>query len=169
MFVVSEVRDEAGALLARGCLLSNVTAEVSAAWLALWYYGRWRIESYFKGAGRQAEAWQQESAAAIAKRLAVASMACVVAWQAARLPGPEGESLRALLVRLSGRQMRPCVAFTLPALLAGLWTLLTVTEVLGPYYDLEQLKRLGELVLPGNRVRTTADDLCRYRWADAPG
>ena len=55
--------------------------------MALWYYWRWRIESYFKllkSAGQQVEAWQQGTAEAIAKRLVVASMACVVVWRLAR-------------------------------------------------------------------------------------
>ncbi len=148
--VVSQVRDAGGALLAQWCLLTNVPAAVTAALIALWYYWRWRVESFFKllkGAGQQVEAWQQESGAAIAKRLLVAAMACVVAWQAARAPGGEGEQLRGLLVRLSGRQMKHGVAFTLPALLAGLWVLLAMTEVL-EHYDLADIRRLGALVLP---------------------
>src|SRR5262249_27034325 len=61
--VVSQVRDAAGALLAQWCLLTDVPAGVTAAAVALWYYWRWRIESFFKllkGAGQQVEAWQQE-------------------------------------------------------------------------------------------------------------
>jgi hypothetical protein len=148
--VVSQVRDAAGASLAQWCLLTDVPAEVAAAAVARWYYWRWRIESFFKllkGAGQQVEAWQQECGEAIAKRLVVAAMACVVAWQAARAPGSAGEQLRGLLVRLSGRQMKHGVAFTLPALLAGLWVLLAMTEVL-EHYDLAEIKRLAALVLP---------------------
>jgi hypothetical protein len=148
--IVSQVRDEAGTLRAQWCLLTNVPAAVAAEQVALWYYWRWRIESFFKllkGAGQQVEAWQQESASAIAKRLVVASMACVVVWQVARLAGPEGERWRGLLVRLSGRQMKHGVSFTLPALLAGLWTLLAMTEVLS-HYDLEDIQRLAATVLP---------------------
>jgi hypothetical protein len=148
--VVSQVRDTAGALLAQWCLLTDVPAEVTAATVALWYYWRWRIESFFKllkGAGQQVEAWQQESGEAIAKRLVVAAMACVVAWQAARAPGGAGEQLRGVLVRLSGRQMKYGVPFTLPALLAGLWVLLAMTEVL-EHYDLADIRRLAALALP---------------------
>ena len=148
--VVSQVRNAPGTLLAQWCLLTNLPADVEAARIALWYYWRWRIESFFKllkGAGQQVEAWQQESAEAVAKRLAVASMACVVVWQVARLEGPEGERWRELLVRLSGRQMKRGVAFTLPALLAGLWVLLAMTEVL-THYDLEEIQRLASAVLP---------------------
>ena len=109
-------------------LLTNVPADVEAARVALWYYWRWRMESYhklLKGAGQQVEAWQQESAAAVARRLLVASMACVVVWQVARLDGAAGGRVAGGLVRLSGRQMRGR-GFTRPALLAGLWVLLAM-------------------------------------------
>lgn len=148
--VVSQVRDAEGALLAQWCLLTNLPAEVEAAEVALWYYWRWRIESFYKllkGAGQQLEAWQQESGEALAKRLAVASMACVVVWQVARLEGAQGERWRGLLIRLSGRQMKHGVPFTLPALLAGLWVLLAMTEV-RKHYDLEEIHALAETILP---------------------
>jgi hypothetical protein len=130
--VVSRVFDAAGAVVAEWLLLSNLPAEVSAAEVALWYYWRWRIESYFKllkGAGQQLEHWQQETAAALARRRLVASMACVVVWQLARDERAEAAELRAALVRLSGRQMKRGRAFTEPALLAGLWVLLAIVEV----------------------------------------
>ena len=63
--VVAEVRDDDGNVLARWLLLTNLPAGVDAATVALWYYWRWRIESYhklLKGAGQQVESWQQESA-----------------------------------------------------------------------------------------------------------
>jgi hypothetical protein len=56
--VVSEVRRNDGRLLAVWLLLSNVETVIGAATLALWYYWRWRIESFFKllkGAGLQIE------------------------------------------------------------------------------------------------------------------
>src|SRR5271170_3349190 len=68
--VVSRVYDEKGKLLAEWLLLTNVPAEVEAAEIALWYYWRWRIESFFKllkGAGQQVEQWQQETAIAVAR------------------------------------------------------------------------------------------------------
>ena len=69
--VVSEVRAADGTLLATWLLLTNLPAAVPAERVALWYYWRWRVESYFKllkGAGLQLEHWQQETAAAIARR-----------------------------------------------------------------------------------------------------
>ena len=68
-------------------LLSNLLdSEVDAATIALWYYWRWQIESFFKllkSAGHHLESWQQESDLAIFKRLLVTSMACVTVWQIA--------------------------------------------------------------------------------------
>jgi hypothetical protein len=152
--VVSRVYDAGGALLAEWLLWSNVPAEVAAAELALWYYWRWRIESYFKllkGAGLEVEHWQQETAAAIARRLLVAGMACALVWQIARQEGADGVALRRLLVRLSGRQMGWGVEFTEPALLAGLWVLLAMLEALGQHGATE-LHRLAALVVPGPRA-----------------
>lgn len=159
--LVSEVRDEkTGKVLATWLLLTNLPAQgegsVAAATAALWYYWRWRIESYhklLKGAGQQAEAWQQESAAALARRLAVASMAAVVVWRLARDDRPEAAELRTVLVRLSGRQMKRVkgqgvVAFTEPALMAGLGVLLPMLEMLRQA-DPRDLRRLVEAALPG--------------------
>jgi hypothetical protein len=148
--VVSEVRDPAGTLLATWLLLTDVPASVTADEVALWYYWRWRVESYFKllkGAGLHLERWQQETALAVAKRLLVASMACVVVWQVARSQAPEAAEVRRLLVRLSGRQMKWGVEFTEPALLSGLWVLLTLVKVL-EHHDLGDLLRQAQPVLP---------------------
>jgi hypothetical protein len=148
--VVSEIRDEQGKVLSLWRLLSNVPAEVEAPEVALWYYWRWRIESYpklLKSAGQEMESRLQETAGRIAKRLVVASMACVVAWEVARAEGPDAEAARGLLVRLSGRQMKRGVKWTLPALLAGLWPLLALTEELR-HTDLSEMPRLAQLALP---------------------
>jgi hypothetical protein len=131
--VISQVRTKQGQLLATWMLLSNVDPGVPAKKLALWYYWRWRIESFFKllkSAGHQVESWQQESARAIARRLLVASMACVIVWQLARDPSPQAEQSRKLLVRLSGRRMKRGHAWTTPALLAGVWALLAMLDLL---------------------------------------
>ena len=144
--VVSEIRDGAGRVLARWFLLSNVPATVAAATLALWYHWRWRIESFFKlvkGAGQQIEAWQQRSAPAVAKRLLVVSAACVLVWRLARSPDPAAAELRAVLVRLSGRQLRRGAQATAPALLAGLWNLLSLLDLL-QHRTLPELQRLAQ-------------------------
>lgn len=149
--VISRIYDDQGTLLAEWLLLTNLPVEVSAADVALWYYWRWRIESFFKllkGAGLHLEHWQQETALALARRLLVASMACVLIWQLARGPAPEATQLRGLLVRLSGRQMPYGEAFTEPALLAGMWVLLAMLEVLQSH-ELTELQRLAQYALAG--------------------
>lgn len=126
---------------------------MTAPGVALWYYWRWRIESYhklLKGAGQQVEHWQQESADALARRLLVAAMAAVVVWRLARDRSPEAHEMRDVLVRLSGRQMRRGTGargFTEPALLAGLGVLLPMLQLLS-YYDPADLARLIRLNFP---------------------
>ena len=113
--------DKKHKLLAEWYLLTHVPESVDDATVALWHYWRWRIESYFKllkSAGLQLEDWRQTTAERILRRLLIAAMACVAVWRLADAPSPEA---RALLVRLSGRQMKHKCPFTVPALLAVLW------------------------------------------------
>jgi hypothetical protein len=148
--VVSEIRAAEGEVLARWLLWTNVSREVDAETIALWYYWRWTIESYFKllkRAGHHVEQWQQTCALAIAKRLLIAAMACVVVWALARSPAPQAAETRQLLVRLSGRLMKRGVDFTEPALLAGMWVLLAMLDTL-EHYTYEELRRLAEQFLP---------------------
>ena len=147
--VFSEVRDEEGKVLAVWRLLTNVPAKVDSSTIALWYYWRWQIEKFFKllkSAGVHAETWQQTTAHAIAARLLIASMACVVVWRLARSKHPQASDARQLLVRLSGRQMKRSRPFTMPAMLAGLWSLLAILAVL-EHYSVEQLQSLSNLIL----------------------
>jgi hypothetical protein len=133
--VVVQVRDPEGNLLAEWLLLTNVW-DVAALQIALWYYWRWRIESFhklLKSAGLEVEEWQQESAAAIAKRLLVGCMACVTVWGLQRQTTPAAQECKRFLVRLSGRQMKRKRPVTAPALLAGLHLLLSMLEVLERY------------------------------------
>lgn len=150
--VIAEVRDLAGQPLAVWYLLTNVEAEVDAATIALWYYHRWSVESFFKllkSAGLEVERWQQESAAATARRLLIAAMACVVVWRLDRSAHPQADEARKLLVRLSGRQMKYGVKHTKPALLAGLWTLLAMLRTI-ELYEPADLKALAEIILQPN-------------------
>jgi Transposase DDE domain len=154
--VISRIEDQDGRLLSEWLLWTNVPGGeqpegVPAEQIAQWYYWRWKIESFFKllkSAGHQVERWQQDTAAAIAQRLLVATMACVVVWQLARSEEPEATSLRQLLVRLSGRQMKWGTAFTEPALLAGLGILLVMLDVI-EQYEVEEIKRLAGRFLLG--------------------
>jgi hypothetical protein len=152
--VVSEVRDADGQVLATWLLLTNLPAKVTAGEVALWYYWRWRTESYFKllkAGGQQLEHWQQETAKAVTKRLLVAAMACVLVWQVSRAQSSEGRELRELVGRLSGRTRKYGREWTLPALLAGTWVLLASLQLLEEY-SVERLRELAQAGLPLNRV-----------------
>ena len=145
--VVSRIIDDEGYVLAEWILLSNLK-DVSAKTIALWYYWRWRIESFFKllkQAGHQLENWQQESGLALAKRLLIASMACVVVWQIAHSELPEAKEVQEFLIKLSGRQMKRSKPVTWPALLAGLWSLLTMLEVI-ENYSMDELYQIRDIL-----------------------
>jgi hypothetical protein len=152
--VLAEVRSPSGEVLAIWRLLTNLPTEVDASTVALWYYWRWSIEKYFKllkNAGMNVEGWQQESAHAIAARLLVASMACVTVWRLARSSHPQAENVRRFLVRLSGRQMKRSHTWTMPAMLAGLWNLLAMLDVLNQYTPAE-LRELANIAFAKPRA-----------------
>ena len=147
-FIVSKIQDSKGNILAYWYLLSNVDA-AGMGTIALWYYWRWSIESFFKllkSAGMQLESWQQESGEAIARRLLIACMACVLVWQIASSKGPEAGELRSILVRLSGKQMKYGVEYTKPALFTGLCSLLNTLDLLEKY-DPDELKQMLQHIL----------------------
>jgi hypothetical protein len=149
--IVCEIRLPDEAVHERWLLLTNVPEQVSAETVVRWYYWRWKIECYFKllkRAGHEMESWRQESAEAIAKRLLVTSMACVVVWQVARAEGEEAEQARKLLLRLSGRQTRRNRPYSEPALVAGLWVLLASLDALD-HYSLEEFRQAARTILPG--------------------
>jgi hypothetical protein len=130
--IVSKIVDSNNKEIGVWYLLTSVR-EVSKATLALWYYWRWSIENFYKlmkSAGMQLESWQQTTSLAIARRIMVASMACVTVWRIANAKGPEANEIRKLLVRLSGRQMKWKKEYTYTALLAGLWSLLSMDDML---------------------------------------
>lgn len=143
--IVVQVRDATGRTLATWHLLSNAPATLlTAEQLARCYYWRWRIESYFKllkSHGQQLEHWRQETGAAIFRRLLVATMACVTVWNLQADDSPAAAELKDTLIRFSGRQTKRTRPHTAPALLAGMWVLLTMLEYL-EHHDLEHLKQL---------------------------
>lgn len=152
--VVSSIRDAKGNVLALWYLLSNVPSQVSDERLALWYYWRWRIESYFKllkSAGHCIESWEQERGLAILKRVLIASHACALAWTVKRLSHTHAQARNtaAFLVRLSGRQMKRTAPITTSALLAGLYQLFAMLEIL-EHYSHDELKALGAIAFPGH-------------------
>jgi hypothetical protein len=149
--VVAQVRSPAGRLRAEWLLVTNVGSEVPAGRVGQWYAWRWRIESFFKllkGHGQQVEGWQQETGAAVAKRLAVAAMACVLVWRLVRDARPAGRALARLLMRLSGRQVKRTRPVTAPGVLAGLEKLLAVLNVL-EQTTVEELRQLLHHALAG--------------------
>jgi hypothetical protein len=148
--VVSRIEDAAGNTLATWYLLSNLLPQVPAERLALWYYWRWRIESYFKllkQAGHQLESWEQETGLAILKRVLIASHACALAWRVLRHSDEQVQHTAAFLVRLSGRQMKRTRPLSAPAVLDGLYKLFAMLEVL-EHYSVDQLKHFARTAFP---------------------
>ncbi len=146
--VIAQVRDKWGQVLATWRLWTNLPAAVDAQTVALWYYWRWRIESFhklMKRAGQCVEQWQQLTVERFAKRLLVAAQACCIVWALEQSEAAEAAELRRLLLRLSGRRMRRGVSETAPALLAGLWNLLAIGDALDDY-KAEELRHQAGLV-----------------------
>lgn len=148
--VVTQVVDDAGTVLAEWLLFTNVDASFDAATIGRWYAWRWRIETYhklLKTAGLNAEEWQQETGEAFAKRLVIASMACLTVWHLQRDDSAAATEMKSILVQLSGRQMKRGVSDTAPALLAGLEKLLAIHNLLATH-DLDRVLILAKRVLP---------------------
>lgn len=148
--VVSRIYDSNGTLLAQWYLLSNLSLNVSDAQLALWYYYRWQIESYFKllkEAGHQLESWEQETGLAIFKRILIAGCASVLAWRLMRTTDEVGQKTRDFLVRLSGRQMKRSQPITAPALLDGMFKLFAMLETF-QQYSMADLQQFADFAFP---------------------
>jgi Transposase DDE domain len=146
-FIAVQLRDERGQMvLAEWFLLTNISVVLaSTELLARCYYWRWRIENFFKllkSHGLELEQWLQATGMAIARRLLIAAMACVVVWKLQADDSPKAVELKNVLIRLSGRQMKRSQPHTAPALLAGLWVLLSMVSML-EHYPLHELKRLA--------------------------
>jgi hypothetical protein len=161
--VITELRGEGGEVLERWYLLTNVPAAVGAATVALWYYWRWRVESYFKllkGAGQQLEHWQQENGRFLLKRLLVAGLACVLAWRLAHSRAPQAGEARRVVMRLSGRQLEHGKGYTLEGLLAGTWVLLALAAAL-EWMPASRFREMADFVLSGSAEPVTAEPLPR--------
>jgi hypothetical protein len=148
--VLVQVRDAADRTVATWLLLSNAPREWATSEQLAWcYYWRWNIETYFKllkTHGMHLEQWRQETGPAVARRLLVASMACVVVWQLQHTDTPEIREFKDALVRLSGRQTKADNPHTAPALLAGLGVLLPMLTLL-EHTDLDTLKEFAKPLL----------------------
>jgi len=165
--VITELRDEAGAVLERWYLLTNVPDSVEAARVALWYYWRWAMETFFKllqAAGQEVERWQQENGRFILKRLLVASMACVLAWRLAHSTAPQADEARRLVMRLSGRQVEHGKDYTVEALLAGMWVLLALRTI-AQQMSATRLTELADFVLAGSAAAADPTDPRQLREA----
>jgi len=149
-FIAVQLRDERGQMiLAEWLLLTNMPPELaSTELLARCYYWRWRIENFFKllkSHGLELEQWLQATGIAIIRRLLVAAMACVIVWKLQEDDSPRAVEAKNVLIRLSGRQMKRSRPHTAPALLAGLWVLLSMVSIL-EHYPIHKLKRLAEQI-----------------------
>ena len=95
----------------------------------------------------------------MARRLAVAAMACAVVWRLARDESPAAAEMRQVLLRLSGRQIKRGKNrrdFTEPALLAGLGILIPMLLLL-EHHDLEELRDMTRKLLPGVLRQSTPE------------
>ena len=143
--VISRILNADGDVVAQWYLLSNVDNYVDTATLALWYYFRWQIESFFKllkAAGHQLESWQQETARATFNRILIATQACVMAWRLMHAQDQSTKEACPFLVRLAGRQMKRDKPITIPALLKGLFQLFAMLDTL-EHYSLDELKQFA--------------------------
>lgn len=151
--VMTRLVDADDYIVSQWTLLTNVWHdEVTAYQVALWYYWRWLIETYFKllkSHGQELENWQQQSGLAIARRILVASMACVMVWTLQRDESPQAKRTKKILIRLSGRQMKYGVDSTAPALLAGYMALLSLSDLLSqPDIGIGELTKIADNALP---------------------
>ena len=145
--VIAKVIDpKSGEVLSTWYLMTNVPSDVSSEQIALWYYWRWEIESFFKllkSGGQQLEHWQQESGEAVLKRLLVASMACALVWSLQQSEDKQSEVFRSVLVRLSGKRLKRGCSPTPGILLSGLFVLIQMINFLTNIdFDLEKIVQL---------------------------
>ena len=149
--VVTEVRDDQGAVLARWLLLTNVPAGLAgAATIATWYYFRWRIEGLhklLKSAGWQLEHWLQRTGDRMMIKLLLALGACTWVWGLERRGGAAPGAFKRLLMQLSGRQTKRDREVTTGGLLSGLWVIQAALVALATY-SAEQLEAMLEHHLP---------------------
>lgn len=148
-FSISEVRDKQGTVLSTWRLWTNVEEQLQAAAIGLWYYWRWKIESFFKllkRGGQQLEGWQQASAEALAKRLLVVAQVCVWVGALAVSKEKKAAEISEFLVSLSGRQMKRGVAYTASALLVGMGQFLTIIDALERHTSAELTEMANEFL-----------------------
>jgi hypothetical protein len=149
--VLTKISDPGtGETVALWYLLSNVPSSVPAYQLALWYYHRWKIESYFKlmkSASQELEHWQQESASAIFKRFLVASMAVATVWQIQASNTEEASEIKTVLTKLSGKARKRGKPTTTGLLLSGFFVFIQFFEFFESInFDVDQLMRYKQMI-----------------------
>jgi len=155
--VIARVRDpETHEVLSTWHLFTNAPASIPTEQVALWYYWRWRVETYFKlmkSAGLELDRWQQETGRAIMNRLLVASMAAAMVWNLERDPSEEAVAFKNRLVGLSGKTVKRSRPHTPGALLSGLFVLLQLFDFLEELdFDVDKILKLRDQLdrlLPG--------------------
>ena len=144
--------DQENYILAEWMLLTNVAKDLAdSSTVGLWYYHRWKIETFFKlmkSAGQQIECWQQSDGMAIMRRLLIGSMACVYVWRLLTDESEEAVQKREHLMKLSGRQTKRGVKATASGLLAGWYSLLSVLSLLDSGITIEQLWKYAKTHAP---------------------
>ncbi len=140
-FVVERLVDEEKNVVATWMLLSNLKKDVTTETIALWYYFRWKIESFFKllkSFGFNLEKWQQETSQAIFKRLLIVSYVSLLIWKLEHSNDINAQKLKLFLVKISGRLVKKEKISTSSSLLTGLWIFLSMMDII-ILYDLDQL------------------------------
>ena len=155
--VIARVRDpDTHEILSTWLLSTNAPAAVPTEQIALWYYWRWRVETYFKlmkSAGLELDRWQQETGRAILNRLLVASMAAAMVWNLERSTDEDAIAFKNQLVGLSGKTVKRSRPHTPGALLSGLFVLLQLFDFLESLdFDVDKILKLRaqlDRLLPG--------------------
>jgi len=140
-FIVERLVDQKNNIVATWLLLSNLKEDIDDKTIALWYYYRWKIESYFKllkSSGFNMEEWQQQTAEAVFRRLLIVSYACLLVWQIEHSNKKNIIEIKKFLVRISGRLVPRKKVSTSSALLAGIWNFFSTMDII-ELYDIEKL------------------------------
>jgi len=140
-FIVERLVDQKNNIVATWLILSNLKENIDDKTIALWYYYRWKIESYFKllkSSGFNMEEWQQQTAEAVFRRLLIVSYACLLVWQIEHSNEKNIIEIKKFLVRISGRLVPKKKVSTSSALLAGIWNFFSTMDII-ELYDIEKL------------------------------
>jgi len=153
-FIVERLVNSKQEIVATWILISNLQEDVQTEKIALWYYYRWNIESYFKllkSSGFNLEQWQQVEPSAIFKRLLISSHACLLVWQIENSNNENIKQIKKFLVKLSGRLIQRGKTSTSPALLAGIWSFFSAMDII-ELYDIDKLLSMRDNLIKFMKV-----------------